>query len=325
MLTLNNISVGDKYTGAATLGPTPTCQKIIYLVANASVFAQVVPAAPSMTQGDFATQPEILLTPQAAEFQRCQGIRFRNAVGGQVARIIAQLIEPDDVIPVGGTPFTLSLSAAGGAVGGAGLVTGEIILWGGGLASPPTGTLVCDGQAVSRTTFATLFGVIGTLYGAGDGSTTFNVPDMRDRVPLGIGSGGNSVTPGANEGVAVGSRHATRHKHAVQVTDPTHNHTHNDPTHSHGITDPSHAHAWQANNGPGGAQWSVAWGRSDSILAADGNTPILGATTGISVNAGATGVTNNAAATGITAKAEPAATDPAEGPAYLALAYLIAT
>ena len=43
----------------------------------------------------------------------------------------------------------------------------------------PTGFLACDGSAVSRTTYATLFGVIGTTFGSGDGSTTFNVPDLR--------------------------------------------------------------------------------------------------------------------------------------------------
>ncbi|HTV38598.1 MAG TPA: phage tail protein, partial [Xanthobacteraceae bacterium] len=46
----------------------------------------------------------------------------------------------------------------------------------GGTGVPPTGWLNCDGSAVSRTTYATLFGAIGTTYGAGDGSTTFNVP-----------------------------------------------------------------------------------------------------------------------------------------------------
>jgi microcystin-dependent protein len=45
----------------------------------------------------------------------------------------------------------------------------------------PTGWLACDGQGVSRTTYADLFAAIGTTWGAGDGSTTFNVPDLRDR------------------------------------------------------------------------------------------------------------------------------------------------
>lgn len=53
-----------------------------------------------------------------------------------------------------------------------------------------TGWLLCDGSAVSRTTYAALFAVIGTTWGVGDGSTTFNLPDMQGRVPVGIGGSG---------------------------------------------------------------------------------------------------------------------------------------
>jgi len=51
--------------------------------------------------------------------------------------------------------------------------------------STPTGFLLCDGSAVSRTTYADLFTIIGTIYGVGDGSTTFNVPDITGRVIAG--------------------------------------------------------------------------------------------------------------------------------------------
>lgn len=53
----------------------------------------------------------------------------------------------------------------------------------------PTGWLLCDGSAVSRTTYADLFSVIGTTYGNGDGLTTFNLPDLRGRTPIGSGQG----------------------------------------------------------------------------------------------------------------------------------------
>lgn len=52
----------------------------------------------------------------------------------------------------------------------------------------PNGWLLCDGAAVSRTAYNALFAMIGTAYGAGDGSTTFNVPDRRDRVGVGAGT-----------------------------------------------------------------------------------------------------------------------------------------
>lgn len=60
---------------------------------------------------------------------------------------------------------------------------GSVISFGGTAA--PSGWLLCFGQAVSRTTYAALFAAIGTTYGAGDGSTTFNLPDFRGRVPAG--------------------------------------------------------------------------------------------------------------------------------------------
>ena len=56
----------------------------------------------------------------------------------------------------------------------------------------PTGYLLCDGSAVSRTTYSKLFTAIGTTYGSGDGSTTFNVPNVKGKVPVGRDSGDTS-------------------------------------------------------------------------------------------------------------------------------------
>ena len=56
----------------------------------------------------------------------------------------------------------------------------------------PTGWMMAYGQAISRTTFAGLYAVIGTTYGVGDGSTTFNLPDLRGRVPAGLDNMGGS-------------------------------------------------------------------------------------------------------------------------------------
>ena len=61
--------------------------------------------------------------------------------------------------------------------------TGTVLAFAG--SSAPSGFLLCDGRAVSRTTYTSLFSVIGTTYGSGDGSTTFNLPDMRGRVAVG--------------------------------------------------------------------------------------------------------------------------------------------
>lgn len=77
--------------------------------------------------------------------------------------------------------------------------------------SAPAGWLLCNGQAVSRTTYATLFGISGTAYGSGNGSTTFNVPDLRGRVPAGLDNMGGSAanrltgTSGGVTGSALGN------------------------------------------------------------------------------------------------------------------------
>lgn len=67
----------------------------------------------------------------------------------------------------------------------------------------PSGWLLANGDAVSRTTYSSLFSAIGTTYGTGNGSTTFNLPDLRGRLPMGVGTGvglnasGTGVTSGS--------------------------------------------------------------------------------------------------------------------------------
>ena len=68
-----------------------------------------------------------------------------------------------------------------------GLPAGSILAWPTNTA--PSNWLICDGSAVSRSTYSSLFYVIGTTYGVGDGSTTFNLPDLRGRIPVGKNAG----------------------------------------------------------------------------------------------------------------------------------------
>jgi microcystin-dependent protein len=98
--------------------------------------------------------------------------------------------------------------------------TGALNMW--PTASAPTGWLICNGSAVSRTTYATLFGIIGTTYGTGDGSTTFNLPNLQGKMPIGVsGSYTLASTGGSADAVLVS------HTHTASVTDPGHNHTAN--------------------------------------------------------------------------------------------------
>lgn len=101
--------------------------------------------------------------------------------------------------------------------------------------SAPSGWLLCYGQAVSRTTYADLFTAIGTTYGSGDGSTTFNIPDFRGRAAFGKDDMGGSAASrlttagsgvdGSTLGTGGGSQLTQQHTHTV--TDPGHNHTYN--------------------------------------------------------------------------------------------------
>jgi len=88
-------------------------------------------------------------------------------------------------------------------------------------ATAPAGYKLCDGSAVSRTTYATLFAVIGITYGAGDGTTTFNLPDMRGVFPRGAGINGTltkaNATPMTGGAIGLLSNDKMQgHKHNTQ-------------------------------------------------------------------------------------------------------------
>jgi len=150
------------------------------------------------------------------------------------------LLETNPVAPEQAATKAYVDSVAGG--GGGALPTGLISAFGGD--TPPTGFLMCDGSLVSRTTYATLFSVIGTAYGVGDGSSTFGLPDLRQRFPLGKAVSGTGAVLGVTGGFI-------DHDH----TGPSHTHT--GPSHTH--TGPSHTHDL-GNSTSSGATTSTAAG-----------------------------------------------------------------
>ena len=79
---------------------------------------------------------------------------------------------------------TLTVGTIVSTVGGT-FVSGMIILYGGAADAIPSGFVLCDGSAVSRSTYAALFAVVGTTHGSGNGSTTFNLPDLRGKFVVG--------------------------------------------------------------------------------------------------------------------------------------------
>lgn len=90
---------------------------------------------------------------------------------------------------------------------------GAIMPYGGD--SDPAYWLICDGRAVSRTAYAELFAIIGTTYGMGDGSTTFNIPDLRGRVAVGHNTTYGLGTSGGEETHTLSVSEMPSHTHAL--------------------------------------------------------------------------------------------------------------
>ena len=166
------------------------------------------------------------------------------------------------------------------------VTSGSMLMW--PTATAPSGYLLCNGQAVSRSTYATLFAVTSTVYGVGDGSTTFNVPDLRDRFPIGAGTtysaGG---TGGSADAIAVS------HTHTATSTST--------------VTDPGHSHSIPATTG----------GVASGTFAKAGDTPASGSTNGAS-----TGIS---VATSTTVASAGASGTNANLPPYLGIHFIIKT
>ena len=152
------------------------------------------------------------------------------------------------------------------------------------LATAPTATdhggtwLACDATAVSRSAYSALYAIIGDIYGAGDGSSTFNLPDLRSRVPVGYNV--DTITGRSTRAIADGLGAETHTlldaeipKHVHPITDAGHVHPIADQTHFHTgsddggtddasltVTDSGHAHDidlikdWAAKD-----TWEVSW------------------------------------------------------------------
>lgn len=154
----------------------------------------------------------------------------------------------------------------------------------GAYSTADTGWLLCDGTAVSRTTYSDLFAAIGTTWGTGDGSTTFNVPDVRGRALVGRGTG-TGLTARALAAVFGAETHTLT---SGESGLPAHNHSA-----SSSVTDPGHTHgpngsgSFVINTGSPAPTGSGTAGvdRLDSQTSSS--------TTGISVS---TSVSNNGAA-----------------------------
>jgi microcystin-dependent protein len=151
------------------------------------------------------------------------------------------------------------------------------------LSSSPSGWLICDGTAVSRSTYSALFLAIGITFGNGNTTTTFNVPNYQGAFLRGTGAVGNYAGPAVN----------TSQNHATQI----HSHTANSS-----VTDPQHAHTqitynddYNSSNVDGQSNYS--WSKPDAYASDQHKSTmynINNASTGISV---ATTVANSTTST----------------------------
>lgn len=118
-----------------------------------------------------------------------------------------------------------------------GVPVGTLTMYAGSLA--PLDWLLCQGQAVSRTTYAALFEVCGTTFGAGDGSTTFNVPNLVNRFP----KGATATSRGAVGGTSSHSHGAVSHNHSATSSFTGSSHNHFQDVHDHFFSGTSHTHS----------------------------------------------------------------------------------
>lgn len=93
---------------------------------------------------------------------------------------------------------------------------GSIFIWGGS-SLPSDSWLVCNGQAVSRSTYSTLFERYGTTWGAGDGSSTFNLPNLQDRIPMGAGITVGVGQTGGAATATLSSANIPAHTHTISI------------------------------------------------------------------------------------------------------------
>ena len=188
--------------------------------------------------------------------------------------------------PTGGLITDLivtNLTVTGSFSVAANRIVGEVVDYTGSAA--PSLWLLAFGQAISRTTYSSLFIVVGTTFGAGDGSTTFNVPDYRGRISVGkddmggstagritvAGCGVNGTTLGAVGGAQT---------HTLTTAQLS--------VHSHGISDPGHAHSYDAALVDNGASGGGTRASVNPSISTSSNT------TGITIsNAGSGSAHNN--------------------------------
>ena len=178
--------------------------------------------------------------------------------------------------------------AAGGNASSAGFI-GQMAPFAGLASAIPSQWYQCYGQAVSRATYSAAYAVLGTIWGSGDGSTTFNLPDLRGRTPFGLdnmgGSAANRITSGVSgiAGATLGASGGSQNSQADMLTATS------------TVTDTGHSHATSSTgtgtmDGTNFLQGGTTWDLIRSIATTSAET---GITVSTSVTSSLTGTSQN--------------------------------
>lgn len=163
----------------------------------------VIISGSSQVAANLAAGGIVTLTNSAASTSTTTGaitIAGGAGIGGNL-HVGGTIITP--TMPAGTSNTAVATTAF---VQSSALPSGSLMMW--PTASAPAGWLLCNGSAVSRTAYAALFAVIGTTFGVGDNSTTFNLPNYTNRGPIGAGGlYGIGATGGSKDAIVVGHTH----------------------------------------------------------------------------------------------------------------------
>lgn len=210
--------IGELVATPSASGGLSANARLYLISSNSATMTSVVDVGIPPTNGSITDA--MIGTRQISNTKLVAGTISTNEIGSRAVantQIAAASISTNEI----GSRAVSNVQIQAGTItrheinGGGISPTGSVIAWTG--SSAPDGWLLCDGTAVSRTTYAQLFAIAGTSYGVGDGSTTFNVPDLKDRLPLGKGT--NNSTLGTQTGsMSASSKVTTASGGATLVT-----------------------------------------------------------------------------------------------------------
>ena len=181
---------------------------------------------------DLVTNDSTILYTKGTSIQSLKGLLAANNLSDvdDAATARTNLGISDFATATLGSGLSYSMGVLSVTVSGQSV--GDLKMW--PVATAPSGWLNCNGAAVSRTTYSSLFALIGTTFGTGDGSTTFNLPNFSGRSPIGIGQGSTAEGGGLGTNRTLGDKVGYETHTLITNEAPNHTHTFSGTTSSNG-------------------------------------------------------------------------------------------